>query len=53
MLNVPLAASDYRKVHIIKNIIFMTLKCQEANKLMSNKEKKKPKENPKPTPKKK
>ncbi len=31
----------------------MTLKCQEANKLMSNKEKKKPKENPKPVPKKK
>ncbi len=35
----------------------MTLKCQEANKFMSNKAKKKPKDNPKdnpkPTPKKK
>lgn len=31
----------------------MTLKCQEANKPMSNKEKKKPKDNPKPAPKKK
>jgi hypothetical protein len=29
----------------------MTLKCQEANKLMSNKEKKKPKDNPKENPK--
>ncbi len=36
--------------YILKYILFMTLKCQEANKFMSNKAKKKPKD--KLTPKK-
>lgn len=49
----PYLKKHYRKVNILKNILFMTLKCQEANKFMSNKEKKKPKDTPKPDPKKK
>ncbi|MFA4935033.1 MAG: hypothetical protein WC568_04275 [Candidatus Methanoperedens sp.] len=49
----PYLKKHYRKVHILINILFMTLKCQEANKLMSNKAKKKPTEKTKPAPKKK
>jgi len=42
----------HRKVNMVIIIITMTMMGQEANKLMSNKEKKKSKGNTKPAPKK-
>ena len=42
----------YRKVNMVIIIITMTIMGQEANKVMSNKEKKKSKGNTKPAPKK-